>query len=130
MTAITGITYICRNCSATDIERDSSKLAELAPAGRNRPFMVIDDGWSITNTAGPWERGNVGFPDMPRLAAAMKQQGVQPGIWLRAFFTTVEICPPLLTGAVRPAPPRAGRPCHTNCATGWRSSSKYCGRPR
>jgi hypothetical protein len=37
------------------------------------------------------------FLDMPGLAAAMKQQGVQPGIWLRAFFTTVEICPPLLT---------------------------------
>ena len=80
-----------RNCSATDIERDSSLLAELAPAGRNRPFMVIDDGWSVTNTAGPWERGNARFPDMPRLAAAMKQQNVQPGIWLRPLFTTAEI---------------------------------------
>ena len=80
-----------RNCSATDIERDSSLLAELAPTGPNRPFMVIDDGWSVTNTAGPWERGNARFPDMPRLAAAMKQQNVQPGIWLRPLFTTAEI---------------------------------------
>ncbi len=46
-------------------------MAELAPSEPNRPFVVIDDGWSPTNTAGPWERGNAGFPDMPGLAAAM-----------------------------------------------------------
>ncbi|MGO9258225.1 MAG: hypothetical protein ACLQU1_18205 [Bryobacteraceae bacterium] len=80
-----------RNCSATDIQRDSSLIAELAPTSRNRPFMVIDDGWSITNTAGPWERGNARFPDMPSLAAAMRQQGVRPGIWLRPLVTTAEV---------------------------------------
>ena len=80
-----------RNCSAADIERDSALMAELAPAGRNRPFMVIDDGWSVTNTTGPWDRGNDRFPDMPGLAAAMKQQGVRPGIWLRPLFTTADI---------------------------------------
>ena len=80
-----------RDCSAADMERDSSLIAELAPAGRNRPFMVIDDGWSITNTAGPWERGNAGFPDMANLAAAMKQKGVRPGIWLRPLYTTAAI---------------------------------------
>jgi alpha-galactosidase len=71
------------DCSAADIERDSNLIAELAPAGGNRPFMVIDDGWSINNTAGPWERGNERFPDMPGLAATMKQHGVRPGIWVR-----------------------------------------------
>jgi len=80
-----------RNCSAADIQRDSSLMAELAPNGRNRPFMVIDDGWSITNTAGPWERGNQRFPDMSALAAAMTQQGVRPGIWLRPLFTTAAV---------------------------------------
>jgi alpha-galactosidase len=80
-----------RDCSASDIQRDSGLIAELAPAGGNRPFMVIDDGWSVTNTAGPWERGNDRFPDMPGLAAAMKRQGVRPGIWLRPLFTTAEV---------------------------------------
>ena len=80
-----------RNCSAADIERDAGLMAELAPAGGNRPFMVIDDGWSPTNTAGPWEHGNAGFPDLPGLAAAVKQQGVRPGIWLRPLYTTAEV---------------------------------------
>lgn len=80
-----------RNCSAADIQRDSDLMADLAPAGPNRPFMVIDDGWSITNTAGPWERGNDRFPDMPGLAAAMKKRGVRPGIWLRPLFTTAAV---------------------------------------
>ena len=79
-----------RNCSAADIRRDSSLMAELAPAG-NRPFMVIDDGWSVTNTSGPWERGNARFPDMPSLAAEMKAMGVRPGIWLRPLCTTAAI---------------------------------------
>jgi alpha-galactosidase len=66
-------------------------MAELAPAGANRPFMVIDDGWSPTNTAGPWEHGNAGFPDMAGLAGAMKRRGVRPGIWLRPLATTAEV---------------------------------------
>jgi len=80
-----------RNCSAGDIERDASLMAELAPAGRNRPFMVIDDGWSVTNTAGPWDRGNERFPDMPALAAAIKNSGARAGIWLRPLYTTAPI---------------------------------------
>jgi len=82
-----------RNCSAAAIERDAGLMAELAPNGPNRPFMVIDDGWSVTNTAGPWERGNAGFPDMPGLAAAIKRQGVRPGIWLRPLYTTADVPP-------------------------------------
>lgn len=82
-----------RNCSAAAIERDAGLMAELAPSGRNRPFMVIDDGWSPVNTAGPWDRGNAGFPDMPGLAAAIKRGGVRPGIWLRPLYTTAEVAP-------------------------------------
>ena len=79
------------NCSAAAIERDAGLMAELAPSGPNRPFMVIDDGWSATNTAGPWGRGNAGFPDMADLAAVVKRQGVRPGVWLRPLYTTAEV---------------------------------------
>lgn len=82
-----------RNCSAAAIERDAALMAELAPSGENRPFMVIDDGWSPVNTAGPWDRGNAGFPDMPGLAAAIKRAGVRPGIWLRPLYTSAEVAP-------------------------------------
>ena len=80
-----------RDCSAAAIERDAGLMADLAPSGPNRPFMVIDDGWSLTNTAGPWERGNAGFPDMAALAAAVKRRGVRPGIWLRPLYTTAGV---------------------------------------
>ncbi len=80
-----------RNCSAQDILRDAGLMAELAPSGANRPFMVIDDGWSVTNTAGPWDRGNDRFPDMPGLAASIRKLGVRPGIWLRPLHTTASI---------------------------------------
>jgi alpha-galactosidase len=80
-----------RNCSAADIERDSALMAELAPEGGNRPFMVIDDGWTPANTVGPWDRGNERFPDMAALAASMKKLSVRPGIWLRPLATTAAI---------------------------------------
>ncbi len=80
-----------RDCSAADILRDSALMAELSPTGANRPFMVIDDGWSVTNTAGPWDRGNDRFPDMAGLAASVEKQGVRPGVWLRPLYTTAAI---------------------------------------
>ncbi len=80
-----------RNCSAADIERDSALIAELSPSGDNRPFMVIDDGWTPANTVGPWDHGNERFPDMPGLAASMKKLTVRPGIWLRPLATTAPI---------------------------------------
>ncbi len=80
-----------RNCSAADILRDSELIAELAPGGVNRPFMVIDDGWTPTLTSGPWDRGNAKFPDMPQLAAEMKRRGVRPGIWFRPLRTTATV---------------------------------------
>ena len=82
-----------RNCSAAAIERDAGLMAELAPSGPNRPFMVIDDGWSPASTAGPWDRGNDRFPDMAGLAAAIKRLGVRPGIWLRPLCTSAEVPP-------------------------------------
>jgi len=81
-----------QNFSDADILRDCELIASLSPSGMNRPFMVIDDGWQAArNTAGPWDRGNEKFPDMPRLAADMKRRGVRPGIWMRPLYTTASL---------------------------------------
>jgi alpha-galactosidase len=80
------------NFTAPDIVRDSELLAELAGSERNRPFMVIDMGWSpAAEGAGPIAKGNMGFPDMPGLAEQMKGRGVRPGIWVRPLLTVEKI---------------------------------------
>lgn len=74
------------NFDADAMRRDAAFLAELADGHRNRPYCVIDAGWSPGGVCpgGPWMRGNPKtFPDMPELAADMKKVGVRPGIWIR-----------------------------------------------
>ena len=79
--------YAYGKSSAEDILADSKRISNLALSSANRPFMVVDDGWSPNATAGPWSHGNDKFGDMPKLAADMKAAGVQPGIWFRPLFT-------------------------------------------
>jgi alpha-galactosidase len=101
------------NFSDTDILRDSDLIASLSPDSGNRPFMVIDDAWQADRqTAGPWNRGNEKFPDMPRLAADMKHRGVRPGIWMRPLFTTASLpagwqLPGHPAGTIDPSVPEA-----------------------
>lgn len=85
--------YAYGHSSAADIRADSERMSELAPSTQNRPFMVIDDGWSPNLTAGPWSHGNARFPDMPQLAANMQAIGVRPGLWLRPLFTQADVSP-------------------------------------
>lgn len=75
-----------RNFDADAMRRDAAFLAELAAGHKNRPYCVIDAGWSPGSTVpgGPWTAGDPKrFPDMPGLAAAIKKLGVRPGIWMR-----------------------------------------------
>ena len=83
--------YAYGNSSAADIRDDSHRISSFATSNRNRPFMVIDDGWQPNATAGPWSHGNARFPDMARLADDMRGIGVQPGLWMRPLFTKEEI---------------------------------------
>jgi alpha-galactosidase len=72
----------------------AQKTVELSPPGSNRPYFVIDDGWQQRrNTAGPWDRGNEAFPDLPRLAGKIRQAGVRPGIWMRPLYFATELPP-------------------------------------
>ena len=74
------------NFDADAMRRDASFLAEIAAGHKNRPYCVIDAGWTPGSVCpgGPWTAGDPKrFPDMPGLAADMKKLGVRPGIWIR-----------------------------------------------
>ena len=76
--------YYGHNSAASTLEV-TKRIVALAPDGGNRPFVVIDDGWEPAGAgrAGPWDKGNDKFPDMPGLAAQVKAAGAKPGIWIR-----------------------------------------------
>ena len=72
----------------------TKQIAECAEGLKNRPYMVIDDGWQICYDAsssfngGPWIAPNKKFRDMKKLANEIKSYDVIPGIWFRPLFTT------------------------------------------
>jgi alpha-galactosidase len=75
-----------RNFDADAMRRDAAFLADIASGHPNRPYCVIDAGWTPGSVCpgGPWTAGDPKrFPDMPGLAADMKRMGVRPGIWMR-----------------------------------------------
>jgi alpha-galactosidase len=75
-----------RDFDADAMRRDAALLAELAAGHENRPFCVIDAGWTPGSVCpgGPWTAGDAKrFPDMPGLAGDMKKLGTRPGIWMR-----------------------------------------------
>lgn len=82
--------YAYGNSSREDILNDSRILAELTSDIKNRPFMVIDDGWSEYNCSGPWNP-NKKFGDMKTLADEMKKIGVRPGIWTRPLHDDIAL---------------------------------------
>lgn len=74
--------YAYGKSSRGEILRDAEIIAELAGDNVNKPFMVIDDGWSVNACAGPW-RPNDQYGDMSEIAAEFKNKGVKAGIWFR-----------------------------------------------
>jgi len=74
--------------SAETVLTDAHHIVELSPAGANRPFAVIDDGWQPVRGkdklgVGTWDRGNEKFGDMRAVAAGIAGAGARPGIWIR-----------------------------------------------
>lgn len=99
------------NNSADLILQHTRLLADLMPAGDNRPFSVIDAGWAAFSPALPgdccWQddfsRPNAKFPDMTKLGGEIRQLGMRPGLWTRP------LCAAHDTPANRLLPPIAGR---------------------
>jgi len=103
--------YAYGNSSHAQILRDTELLVAHAPDDPNRPYMVIDAGWQPravrddvvvdSCSGGPWDHGNMRFPDMPGLAAAMRELGARPGIWARPLGAPPDTDPRLLMPATR-----------------------------
>ena len=74
--------YAYGKSSYSQIIDDTKLLEELTVGLENRPYMVIDDGWSIYPANGPWAI-NDKFKDMAKLAKEIKSHNIRPGIWFR-----------------------------------------------
>jgi alpha-galactosidase len=104
--------YAYGNSSHEQILRDTDLLVDLSPAGDNRPYMTIDDGWqqcrgnSALPCTGPWV-GQSKFPDMSALAHQMAQRGARPGIWIRPLAVEPGTPPALLLPDTRAKDPAA-----------------------
>ena len=66
--------YSYGQSTAESILRDTEFIVELSPGRGVRPFSVIDGGWS---------NGTAAWPDMGKLAVAIKQRTARPGLWIR-----------------------------------------------
>lgn len=74
--------YAYGKSSREEIISDTKLVAGLCVNSKQKPFMVIDDGWQPIPTNPPWV-GSEKFGDMKTLADEMRNAGVIPGIWVR-----------------------------------------------
>ena len=79
--------YAYGKSSSAQLKKDAELLESLTGGLRNRPFMVIDDGWELNSTMGPWEKTGEGYGELDELAADIRSRGLRPGIWFRPLKT-------------------------------------------
>lgn len=75
--------------SKEDIIKDCQVIASLTMGLKNRPYMVIDDGWSQNSCSGPWYP-NEKYGDMGEIADTFKKMDVKAGIWFRPLHDIKE----------------------------------------
>ena len=82
------------NNSRDLILKTTSSMMELAQDVSNRPFSVIDDGWSLPSAKGndeycwgdDYSKSNSKFGDMSLVAGEIKKLGMRPGLWTRPLL--------------------------------------------
>lgn len=79
--------YAYGKSSYEEIMQDADLIAMLAGQNENKPYMVIDDGWSVNSCCGPWVP-NERYGDMKKIADEFKAKGLKPGIWFRPLHDT------------------------------------------
>lgn len=82
--------------------RDAAILSGLVGDLSDRPFAVVDCGWSPGSyvPGGPYLAGEPGrFDDMPGLVGQIRDEGARAGIWIRPTATIHSDSPYLLRGS-------------------------------
>jgi hypothetical protein len=93
------------NNSKTSILQTTDVMSRLAADAANRPYSVIDDGWSLKlpkkgsdNCWGDdYSTPNQKFGDMSVVAGHIKKLGMLPGLWTRTLLANQHDDPRLMT---------------------------------
>lgn len=80
------------------IEEETDYLLKMCKGTKNRPYMIIDDGWQINRTygdvcyiGGPWNECNKNFESMDKTAKKIHDKGANAGLWFRPLQTKEEV---------------------------------------
>lgn len=76
---------------AQAVVRDAALIVEAADGHVERPFSVIDAGWSTGASGapgGPWLTGIKSFENMTTVADRIRAEGARPGLWMRPLLTS------------------------------------------
>lgn len=93
--------YACPGTNSFEsVLKLSDIVAECSKGLKNRPYQVIDAGWSLCHSwysdkeyiGGPFRYCNDKFGDMKAMADAIKERDIKPGLWIRPL-ETVEYIP-------------------------------------
>ena len=81
------------NISRESVLRETDHLMEMAAGCKNKPYMIIDDGWQLNREpkngayiGGAWE-ANERFKNMAETAAEIHTRGAKAGLWFRPLLT-------------------------------------------
>ena len=85
--------------TGTNFLADAAFVTSLIPEAKNRPYLVMDDGWQVNAPVkagvsgfGPWDRSNARFAmDMVTFAQRVKALNAKPGLWYRPFYAWPEV---------------------------------------
>ena len=93
------------NSSYDLIIQHTTLLADLATDTNNKPFSVVDDGWSAytnkeKNYRNDYSQPNDKFKDMHKLALNINQLGMRAGLWTRPLSTKSDTYQKLLAPTI------------------------------
>ncbi len=93
------------NSSYDLIIQHTTLLAGLANDTNNKPFSVVDDGWSAytnkeKNYRNDYSQPNDKFKDMHKLAGDINQLGMRAGLWTRPLSTKPDTYKKLLAPTI------------------------------